>query len=30
MPSNFGQVISKADLDTLVRYLIQSSQGGGQ
>jgi len=30
MPPNFGQLISKADLDTLVQYLIQSSQGGGQ
>jgi len=30
MPPNFGQVISKADLDTLVQFLIQSSQGGGK
>lgn len=30
MPQNFGQVIKKADLDTLVQYLIQSSKGGGK
>jgi cytochrome c oxidase subunit 2 len=30
MPPNFGQQISKSDLDTLVQYLIQSSQGGGK
>jgi cytochrome c oxidase subunit 2 len=30
MPQNFGQVISKPDLDTLVQYLTQSSKGGGK
>ena len=30
MPPDFGQKISKTDLDTLVQYLIQSSRGGGQ
>ena len=30
MPPNFGQVIKPADLDTLVKYLIQSSKGGGK
>ena len=29
MPTNFGQSIKKADLDTLVQYLIQSSSKGG-
>jgi cytochrome c oxidase subunit 2 len=28
MPPDFGQKIKKADLDTLVKYLIQSSKGG--
>jgi cytochrome c oxidase subunit II len=30
MPQTFGKSISKADLDTLVQYLIQSSKGGGK
>jgi cytochrome c oxidase subunit 2 len=30
MPTNFGTVIKKADLDVLVQYLIQSSKGGGK
>ena len=30
MPTNFGTVIKKNDLDTLVQYLIQSSKGGGK
>jgi cytochrome c oxidase subunit II len=30
MPPDFGQRIKPADLDTLVKYLIQSSKGGGQ
>ena len=30
MPQNFGTQIKKADLDTLVQYLIQSSKGGGK
>jgi cytochrome c oxidase subunit II len=30
MPPDFGQKIKKADLDTLVQYLIQSSKGGGK
>ena len=30
MPPDFGQKIKPADLDTLVKYLIQSSKGGGQ
>src|SRR5262245_33372276 len=30
MPPDFGQKISKPDLDTLVQYLIQSSKGGGK
>ena len=30
MPKNFGQTISKPDLDALVQYLIQSSKGGGK
>jgi cytochrome c oxidase subunit 2 len=30
MPTNFGTKIKKADLDTLVQYLIQSSKGGGK
>ncbi len=30
MPPNFGQTISKPDLDALVQYLVQSSKGGGK
>jgi cytochrome c551/c552 len=30
MPQNFGQTISKPDLDSLVQYLVQSSEGGGK
>jgi cytochrome c oxidase subunit II len=30
MPPSFGQSISKADLDALVQYLVQSSKGGGK
>lgn len=30
MPPDFGQTIKKTALDTLVQYLIQSSQGGGK
>jgi cytochrome c551/c552 len=29
MPQNFGTTIPKADLDTLVQFLVQSSKGGG-